>query len=418
MALQFADRVRETTATTGTGTITLGGAVSGFQTFAGAIPDGSQVAYTIEDGANWECGIGTYAQGSNTLSRAAVEASSSASNPITLSGTAQVYVSFTAGALGQVAPAINIPRNKLVTPFFFPQQRGLGPWTAAGYTADMWKLDPGAGGGSRSVSILAMSDADRAAIGDERAYNTLQYTWNGGSGLNDFDSIRSPIENVYALSNQWAVLSFWAKLVSGTGVKLAMEAYQDFGTGGSPSATVHNTGTRTVTLSNSWSRYYIPVFVASLAGKVIGTNGNSALWVRVWFSSGTANNAIAGSIGVQNGVVQLWGMQFEYGTTPSPIEVQDGILTLARAQRYYQTGRLVAASSVSASGITCAGYSSFATLMHAVPTLSITSDSSVGVLGARGLQASSPSGVSGSAVSNAAGGWILDLTWAASAELA
>jgi hypothetical protein len=409
--------VRETTATTGTGTITLGGAVSGFQTFAGAIPDGSQVAYTIEDGANWECGIGTYAQGSNTLSRAAVEASSSASNPISLSGTAQVYVSFTAGALGQVAPAINAPRNRLWNPYFGLCQRGVGPFTGAGYTVDGWKLDAGAGGGSRSVSQVATSDADRAAIGNELVQWALQYTFNGGAGLNDFDSIRMPIEFVPGLSNQWMVLSFWAKAVSGVGIKLAMEAYQDFGTGGTPSAVVHNTGTRTVTLSNSWSRYYIPVFVASIAGKVLGTNNNNATWVRLWFSSGTANNAIAGNIGVQNGVVQIAAAQFEPGTTPSPLEFEEGMVNLARAQRYYQLGSIYFGSTTTAGGITCASSTNFPVLMRATPTVSIVADASVGVLGTRSVTALNPQSIYASALSTSAGGYILYVTYTASAEL-
>jgi len=67
MALIVKDRVQETSSTTGTGTLTLSGAVSGFQTFSSTIGNGNTTYYTITDGVNWEVGIGTVAAG--TLSR-------------------------------------------------------------------------------------------------------------------------------------------------------------------------------------------------------------------------------------------------------------------------------------------------------------------------------------------------------------
>jgi hypothetical protein len=77
MALVLADRVRETTTTAGTGTITLGGAVVGFQTFA-AVGDGNVTYYTIagQGTSEWEVGIGTYTSSGTTLSRDTVLSSS------------------------------------------------------------------------------------------------------------------------------------------------------------------------------------------------------------------------------------------------------------------------------------------------------------------------------------------------------
>ena len=75
MALIVADRVQETTNTTGTGTLTLAGAVSGYQSF-GAIGDANTTYYTIVSGTNWETGIGTYTASGTTLSRDTVLASS------------------------------------------------------------------------------------------------------------------------------------------------------------------------------------------------------------------------------------------------------------------------------------------------------------------------------------------------------
>jgi len=81
MAFQIADRVKETTTTTGTGTLNLGGAVSQFVTFVSGIGNGNETYYSIEDptGTDWEVGIGTVTSGSpDTLSRDTVISSSNA----------------------------------------------------------------------------------------------------------------------------------------------------------------------------------------------------------------------------------------------------------------------------------------------------------------------------------------------------
>jgi hypothetical protein len=61
MALVVKDRVKETTATTGTGTVTLAGASTGFQSFS-VIGDGNTTYYALVSGTDWEVGIGTIRQ--------------------------------------------------------------------------------------------------------------------------------------------------------------------------------------------------------------------------------------------------------------------------------------------------------------------------------------------------------------------
>jgi hypothetical protein len=94
MALVLADRVQETTTTVGNGTITLAGAVNGFQTFA-AVGDGNTTYYTITGGSEWEVGIGTYTSSGTTLSRDTVLSSSAGGAKVSFSaGTKYVFVTY------------------------------------------------------------------------------------------------------------------------------------------------------------------------------------------------------------------------------------------------------------------------------------------------------------------------------------
>lgn len=96
MALVLADRVQETTTTTGTGTVTLAGATTGYQSFA-VIGNGNTTFYTIADqgGANWEVGIGTYTSSGTTLSRDTVLASSNGGALVNFTtGTKTAFVTY------------------------------------------------------------------------------------------------------------------------------------------------------------------------------------------------------------------------------------------------------------------------------------------------------------------------------------
>jgi len=81
MALVLADRVKETSTTTGTGTYTLAGAVSGFETF-GSIGNGNTTYYACTLGANFEVGIGTYTSSGTTLARTTILQSSNSDSAV------------------------------------------------------------------------------------------------------------------------------------------------------------------------------------------------------------------------------------------------------------------------------------------------------------------------------------------------
>jgi hypothetical protein len=99
MALILKDRVKESSTTSGTGSITLGGAFVGFQTFATAVASGSTVYYTIHNttagnDGEWEVGVGTFTSPS-TLSRDTVLSSSTGGTKVSFSGSSTLEVFIT-----------------------------------------------------------------------------------------------------------------------------------------------------------------------------------------------------------------------------------------------------------------------------------------------------------------------------------
>lgn len=99
MALVLKDRVKETTTVTGTGTATLLGAVSGYQSFS-VIGNGNTTYYVIagqSPSTEWEVGVGTWATG-NTLARTTILASSNSGSAVSFSaGTKDVWCDYPAG---------------------------------------------------------------------------------------------------------------------------------------------------------------------------------------------------------------------------------------------------------------------------------------------------------------------------------
>ena len=86
------NRAKMNTSSTGAGTITLGSAETGFQTFADAgVANGDVVQYVIEEGANWEIGTGTYSSSGTTLTRSPSE-SSGGGSALSLGGGAKVSI--------------------------------------------------------------------------------------------------------------------------------------------------------------------------------------------------------------------------------------------------------------------------------------------------------------------------------------
>jgi hypothetical protein len=120
MALVINDRVKETTTTTGTGAVSLGGAVTGFETFAAGIGNSNTVYYCIahQDQAEFEVGLGTLDGDSSDLTRTTVISSSNSDNAVDFSsGTKDVFCTIPASKLifEDANNDVTIGRNLTVT---------------------------------------------------------------------------------------------------------------------------------------------------------------------------------------------------------------------------------------------------------------------------------------------------------------
>ncbi len=120
MALVINDRVKETTTTTGTGAVSLGGAVTGFETFAAGIGNSNTVYYCIahQDQAEFEVGLGTLDGDSSDLTRTTVISSSNSDSAVDFSaGTKDVFCTIPASKLifEDASNDVTIGRNLTVT---------------------------------------------------------------------------------------------------------------------------------------------------------------------------------------------------------------------------------------------------------------------------------------------------------------
>ena len=99
MALVVADRVKETTTTTGTGAISLAGAATNFRTFSSVLSNADTTYYAIGDNANFafEVGLGTYASSGNTITRTTVLSSSNSNSAVNFgAGSKDVILTYPA----------------------------------------------------------------------------------------------------------------------------------------------------------------------------------------------------------------------------------------------------------------------------------------------------------------------------------
>ena len=195
-------------------------------------------------------------------------------------------------------------------------QRGT-TFTAGGYTADRFNRT---GGSVATVSQQTHALGDNPIVGDSSPY--FMRLTQTSDGLNT--ELLYRLEDVRSFAGTTVTVSFWAKTNNGT-EGFNFKLYQNFGTGGSPSALTSACDTSVYTPTTSWQRYSFVCDIPSIAGKTIGTNNNSFIWVRL-AQIRTSNVGFS---------LDITGVQLEAGSTASPFAHEFVGDTLQKCQRYY-----------------------------------------------------------------------------------
>tara|TARA_R110000803_G_scaffold79057_3_gene144472 strand:+ start:2539 stop:3525 length:987 start_codon:yes stop_codon:yes gene_type:complete len=260
-------------------------------------------------------------------------------------------------------------KNAIINGNFDIWQRATSQ-TASNYgSADRWRHN--ISGSTQAVSRQAFTLGQTDVPNNPKYYSRTVVSSVAGAG--SLVIMNQRIEGVGTFAGTTATLSFWAK--ADASKNIAIEFYQNFGTGGSPSTAVDEIGVTTVALTTSWAKHTVSAAIPSINGKTLGTNGNDNLQVSIWLDAGSTYNARTNSLGQQSGTFEFSQVQMEAGSVATTFEPRSVGEELALCQRYFQSTGVLAFFNVgrfTASAGAGLNFLHFENEMRASPTLSTT----------------------------------------------
>jgi hypothetical protein len=225
-------------------------------------------------------------------------------------------------------------RNRIINGNFDIWQRGTS-FTGNEYGADRWL--------HTRVGTTHTATRQPFALGQTDVPNEPTYycrtVVSSVAGASNNSQLVQFIEDVRTFAGQQVTVSFWAKVDATKNI--AVDFFQNFGTGGSPSAAVSGIGAAKISIGTSWQKVTVTASVPSISGKTLGTDSNSSLNVNIFFDAGSDFNARTDSLGQQSGTFEIAQVQIEPGPVATPFEQRPIGTELALCQRYCQrTGRV------------------------------------------------------------------------------
>lgn len=238
-------------------------------------------------------------------------------------------------------PINAMSRQAIINGNFDIWQRGTS-WTNpahGAFLADRFFIFVGGTLNNITISKQALTPGDIP-----NSYNFLRVSPDGAwpsPGVGDFYTIRQKVEHgtrYLCGMGKKITISFWARSTI-PGKKLAVNIKQDYGTGGTPSATEELTG-NVFTLSSAWTKYAVTFTTNTLVGKTFGSNNDDNLTVLFWYMWGTSflsrfNGTAAETFGGA-GTIDIAQVQLCAGDVALPFQPRSFAEELQLCQRYYE----------------------------------------------------------------------------------
>ncbi len=259
-------------------------------------------------------------------------------------------------------------RNKIVNGGFDVWQRAVTQSTTGYGSDDRWSNEHV--GTTKVHTRQAFTIGQTAVPGNPSYYSRTVVTSVAGAG--NYCLKQQKIESVATLSGRVATLTFWAK--ADAAKNMWVNLLQFFGSGGSPSSSVTGIGQTTVALTTAWQKFTILINIPSVTGKTLGTNGNDALFVQLYFEGGTSIAATIPGITQQSGTFEISKVSLVDGDASNesdPFYGRNIQQEIAFCQRFY-LNTFASGNGYNVSGAVLAVGVRWPVRMRAVPTVTNT----------------------------------------------
>ena len=248
-----------------------------------------------------------------------------------LNGKTYLYYSSAWIELDSNGTATTSTGNAIINGAFeINQRRFTSASTSGTFGFDRWLMLLTSG--TVTYTAQTFDATESLTSGAPQSENYARISSTGQSGTNARSVLATRLEDARTLAGQTVTFSFWAKATTGT-PSVAVELFQDFGTGGS--TIVLGIGSIKLAVTASWQRYTATFSIPTTAGKTIASD--SFLGVNLWTSAGSDFDARTQSLGIQAATISFWGVQLEAGAVATPFKRNAPSIQaeLAACQRYY-----------------------------------------------------------------------------------